>query len=273
MQSVENKPAYIMVAPNGARKTKADHPNIPMSVAEMLECAKSCWAEGAKALHAHVRDANGNHVLDAGQYGELIAEMGQILPDMEVQITTESLGQYSPQEQRRLVCELRPKSVSVALREQNPESDEAATRRFYHWADEAGVLIQHILYSPADVQRLVVMQRRSVIPNIAQRALFVLGRYSDGLPSNPKNLQNFLNCAPQGLRWMACAFGRTETACLHEAYSLGGELRVGFENNEMNTDGGKAHSNAERVRDLVATLKLNKEVSVVRVFGTKGGLN
>jgi uncharacterized protein (DUF849 family) len=37
----------IMVAPNGARRTKADHPAVPMTIAEIVETARQCYAEGA----------------------------------------------------------------------------------------------------------------------------------------------------------------------------------------------------------------------------------
>ena len=90
----------LMVAPNGARRTKADHPALPVSVAETVEAALACHEAGAGGLHAHVRDRQGAHVLDAGLYRELIAEMGLRAPAMAVQITTEAVGRYSPAEQR-----------------------------------------------------------------------------------------------------------------------------------------------------------------------------
>ena len=45
-----------MVAPNGARKTKKDHPNLPISISEIVKEAVNCFNEGANAIHAHVRD-------------------------------------------------------------------------------------------------------------------------------------------------------------------------------------------------------------------------
>ena len=70
----------IMVAPNGARKTQADHPALPVSIDETVDEAIRCQAAGATVLHAHVRGKQNEHVLDVGLYRELIAEMKQKAP-------------------------------------------------------------------------------------------------------------------------------------------------------------------------------------------------
>jgi len=45
-----------MVAPNGARLTKKDHPAIPTTVSETIVTARRCFEAVAQALHLHVRD-------------------------------------------------------------------------------------------------------------------------------------------------------------------------------------------------------------------------
>ena len=46
----------LMVAPNGARKVKKDHPAVPLTISETVETSKSCYIAGAGAIHLHVRD-------------------------------------------------------------------------------------------------------------------------------------------------------------------------------------------------------------------------
>lgn len=249
-----NSKRFIMVAPNGGRNTKADHPAVPISVAEIVTCAQACWGAGANALHAHVRDDRGLHVLDAGLYRELLMECARVTPDLQMQITTEALGLYSAEQQRQLVRDVIPTHVSIALREQDPDADPDTARRFYHWAAEAGVEVQHILYAPKDRKWLEHLQDSGIVPHTPQRVLFVLGRYSDGLPSNSGSIQPFLDAGTRDVRWMVCAFGQTETDCLISAYQLGGEMRVGFENNTLNGDGSMAENNAERVLQLIRAI-------------------
>ncbi|MFV1878468.1 3-keto-5-aminohexanoate cleavage protein [Nioella sp.] len=254
----------IMLAPNGARKTKADHPALPMTIAETVAAARAAHAEGAGALHAHVRDAEGGHSLDPGLYRELIAEMARVVPEMPVQITTEAAGRYSPADQRAVVRGVLPEGVSVALSEMwpaNAPDDEAS--RFYHWAAEAGIAVQHILYSPVEVVRLSELARRAAIPAPLQ-LLYVLGRYLPPQPATPEALTGFLTAAsalPERLDWAACAFGPQETDCLLAAIKAGGKARIGFENNLTFPDGTPAPDNAARVADFIRRLPLSGQLS------------
>lgn len=248
----------VMVAPNGARRTKDDHPALPVTIAETVTAAATAFAAGAGALHAHVRDERGRHSLDAGLYRELIAEMARNVPGMPVQITTEAAGRFSAQVQRAVVREVRPEGVSVALREMWPgPGPDPEARRFYLWAEDEGIAVQHILYAPEDAARLSSMVEAGWLPGRVQ-CLFVLGSYAPERDGRPEHLRAFLQAlAPPGPQpdWAACAFGPAETACLLEAARLGGKIRIGFENNLTGEDGRPATDNAARVREVLSTLK------------------
>ncbi|WP_269584719.1 3-keto-5-aminohexanoate cleavage protein [Roseibium sp. Sym1] len=250
----------IMVAPNGARRTQADHPAVPITIGETVAAAKACFEAGAGALHAHVRDADGIHVLDAGLYRELLSEMKTAVPGMLVQVTTEAVGRYSPQEQRSLVRSVEPEAVSIALREMVPDEDTAEAAAFYGWMRDRNCAVQHILYSPEDLDRLVDLAGAGVVPGTGHQILFVLGRYTAGQQSVPADLEPFLQKLEERrgslmLDWAVCAFGHRETDCLVDAVRKGGKARIGFENNFRNRDGRVAEDNAARVRDLVAALE------------------
>lgn len=252
--SMAPRPALIMVAPNGARRTRADHPALPVSKREIVAAAVECRAAGAGAIHLHIRDGKGRHTLDAARYRETAdavkdATDGQIF----VQITTEAVGLYSPEEQVATVRTVMPDAVSVALREICPaRSDEPAAAGFFRWARDAGIGIQHILYSADEVYRLSGMIARRSVPGTRHAVIFVLGRYTAGQQSDPSDLDAYLKAMTDCgmgdmLDWMVCAFGSAETACLADALARGGHARVGFENSLWNSDGSVAGSNAERV--------------------------
>ncbi|GGB41008.1 3-keto-5-aminohexanoate cleavage protein [Roseibium aquae] len=259
-QTVTPELPLIMVAPNGGRRTKADHPALPVTVGETVAAAKACHAAGAGALHAHVRDQAGQHILDAGLYRDLLSQMDAEVPQMLVQITTEAVGRYSPSEQRALVRDVRPKAVSVAVREMIPDVSEIEeASAFYAWAQEQGIAVQHILYAPEDVRRFHDLNHAGVIPGKAPQLLFVLGRYAEGQQSAPADLDPFLEAMERGRGstrpdWAVCAFGKRETDCLAYAVACGGKVRIGFENGLWNRDGALARDNADRVRDLRSAL-------------------
>ncbi len=246
-----------MVAPNGARRTKSDHPALPVTLPEILETARSCFEAGAGGIHAHVRDAEGRHVLDAGLYRELISEMGHTVPEMLVQITTESAGIYQPPEQRALVMEVRPQAVSAALKEIVSDGELRNAGRFYNEVRQAGISLQHILYEPDEITHLARLIEQGVIPGDSLQLLFVLGRYSANQESEPEQIDPFVDTLAQCqlvADWAVCAFGKSETDCLARAFKLGGKARVGFENNFFNRDGSRALNNAERVVEIVKLL-------------------
>lgn len=247
----------IMLAPNGARLTSADHPALPVTIPQVVQAALDAQAAGADGLHAHVRDADQRHVLDAGLYAELLAELATKAPDLYVQVTTEAVGRYTPAEQRALVETLRPAAVSIALREIMADGETELNRRFFAGCAEAGCHVQHILYDVADIHRLGDLVASGVIPRERLAALIVLGRYAEGQRSSPADLhepaQALLDLLP-GVDWAVCAFGPAETDCLVAARRLGGKARIGFENNRLNRDGRPARDNAERVAELVAEL-------------------
>ncbi|MTI44281.1 3-keto-5-aminohexanoate cleavage protein [Roseibium hamelinense] len=248
-----------MVAPNGARRTKNDHPALPMTVHETVEAAKACYSAGATGLHAHVRDSTGTHVLDAHRYLDLLSEMNAAVPQMQVQITTEAVGKYSPGDQRQLVRDVVPKSVSISLQEMLSDGQPDRAHAFYRWAFKAGIAVQHILYSTEDLMRFSEIAIRGDIPGNQHQLLFVLGRYRADQQSVVSDLDPFLEALRSvegnwAADWACCAFGKRETECLVYAVQNGGKARIGFENGLWNRSGELARDNADRVKDLVSAL-------------------
>jgi uncharacterized protein (DUF849 family) len=243
----------LMVAPNGGRKTKADHPALPLSMSEIIATAVDCFAAGAGGLHLHIRDRDGQHSLDAGQYRDTLDALREAVPEMQLQITTEAIGRYSPRAQRDVVRKVHPEAVSMSLAEMLADGDETAALRFYDHCAGSGIAVQHILYGAADLMRMRALLDAGKIAQDHLKLLFVLGRYSADQQSNPQDLQPFqawLADCEQQPDWAVCAFGNRETDCLAVALSCGGKARVGFENSFWNRDGSIARSNAERVQEV-----------------------
>lgn len=249
-------PLLITVAPNGARKGKADHPAIPMSPAELAREAAACREAGAAMLHLHVRDADGGHSLDAEHYREALrAVRAAVGEEMILQITTEAVGRYQPEEQMACVRAVEPEAVSLAVRELLPEGgDERVFAEFVAWMHRRGILPQYILYSREDLARFLALQQRGLIPDCPQFLLFVLGRYSSDQQSRPEELREFLLGGSMACNWAVCAFGRLEYACALTAAGLCGHARLGFENNTLMKNGEVAPDNAALIRQYAAVL-------------------
>lgn len=248
------KSVRIMAAINGARRTKVDHLALPMTAEEIGASSAACAKAGAAAIHLHVRDEAGRHSLDVGRYREAIAEIRrQAIPDLIIQITTESVGLYSPVAQMETVRALQPEAFSVAVRElfSDPELEGEAARFLDHCA-RAGIAAQYILYDATDLRRFEGLMSAGAIPVRNGEQLFVLGRHGDGPQSDPSAILTFLCARTQPLPWSVCAFGPAEAACCATAALLGGDVRMGFENNVQFGDGRTAFDNAALIESFCA---------------------
>ncbi len=260
-------PTIISVAPTGARRSRADHPALPLTPAEIALTAKSCREAGASLIHLHVRDENGRHSLSADTYRQAIdAIRDAVGDDLIIQVTTEIAGLYAPMDQQAMVRAIRPEAVSLALREVIPQSgdpvaQETSAAKFLDWVVASGIIPQYILHEADEIPRFCDLCERGVIPAPRRHALFVLGTYASAQRSQAGDLLPFVRACdaamPRFDSWSVCAFGIGETACALTAASMGGHIRVGFENNLHLSDRSMAPDNAalvSRIREGVALI-------------------
>ncbi len=251
-------PVTLAAAPNGGRRTKAHHPALPLTAAELVRTAEECHAAGAAMLHLHVRDAQGRHQLDAENYLSVIRSLRKSLGErLLIQITSESVGMYGPEAQIAVVKAVRPEAVSIAVRELVPDAaHEKAFAEFLGWMRREHVVPQVILYSPDEAIRFASLRERGLVPWNSLPVLYVLGSYTSEKPSMPADLLPFIAPGmPKFESWMVCAFGSNEAACVTTAALLGGHVRVGFENNFHRPDGTIAPTNAAQIQAVADILR------------------
>ncbi len=255
-QAFAENHVVIMSAPNGARRSQLDHPALPITPAELALNAVALRDAGVSILHLHVRDEYGKHSLDAERYRQAIAAIrDRIGEELVIQVTTEAVGQYTPEEQTALVRDLRPEAVSVALREicATP-ADETRAAEFFAWMRQEQIWPQYILYSVEDVERFDDMRRRGVFADDSPFVMFVLGDYVDAVPGVVEDLDALLAATdPNAHPWAVCCFGHNENAVMLAATARNGHVRMGFENNLVLPDGDVAADNAALIHEYTAT--------------------
>jgi len=259
-------PMLIAVAPNGALKTKLDHPELPLSLEELIETAGSCLEAGAAMMHFHVRDHHGRHTLDHRIYGPVLKELETAVGEkLLLQVSSESAGVYRPAEQIEEMKRLAPHCLSCGLREfVKDRNDYVAGHAFFSELCRAGVLVQYILYSPADVEWYETLCNDGVLSGKNHLLLFVVGRYRhEGMVEF--DLQSYTSALKGKSSWMACGFGMKEHEIVAQAAKLGGHARVGFENNQQLPDGRPAPDNAALVQLASEAARING-----RTLGDKG---
>ncbi len=181
--------------------------------------------------------------------------MAHRVPQMLVQITSEAVGVYTPQQQAECIQAVRPRMASIALKEISSDFEKPGfARDFFAWCDDNRVHVQHIVFSADEFRRFLDYRDSGVVPAGHRCVLFVLGRYSADFQSDPADLEPFLQYDLDGLDWFTCAFGRQEQSCMLRAIEAGGNARIGFENNLLLPDGTVAENTAALVSSLVDEL-------------------
>lgn len=270
----------ITIAPNGARKTKEDLAHIPLWPEELAEEAKNSAAAGAAMIHLHIRDKEQGHSLDVETYKRTTDAIRKAAgDDIIIQATSESCGIYSPELQMKMVRELRPEAVSLAIRELVPTREhEARAGEFFAWVQENNIWPQFILYSPDEVRYFSELCQRAIVPGNNHFILCVLGKKQRVATADafarPQDLDPFLPALKEAgaeVTWAICAFGGYENDCVKYAIEKGGHARIGFENNHLLADQSIAPSNAALVSQLVETsgVKPYSAHEVREMFGSK----
>lgn len=247
----------VMAAPNGARRTRRDHPALPITPAELAECASRLVEARVGVLHLHVRDEQGRHTLDPEYYRAAIAAIEAVTGDRLIaQVTSEAVGRYSAAEQMDMVRQLRPEAVSLALRELCPDMGaEKVAAPFFAWLVRERIWPQYILYDADDVCRFDNLRRRGVFGNERPHCLLVVGSYAGEQQGEIEELDAMRAAADcNEFPWSACCFGQRESSVMREAVSHGGHVRLGFENNLLLGDGGLARDNAALIESFLASI-------------------
>ncbi len=261
------EPIIIDVAPNGAKKTTADLPNIPVTAESIAYAAREFAKAGAAMVHLHVRDDNQKHTLDPEIYSQTISAIREVAgDDLIIQCTSESGGIYTPKQQMEIITQLHPEAASVALREFIPDSShEASALAFFADLFAEGILTQYVLYSLDEVRYFAKLRKDGKIPGKKVSVLFVLGQKYASI--NDKStwalsdqLDPFLESFDGELLlsetiWHVCAFGGYENSIMQKVTKCGGNPRIGFENNHFLADGSLAKNNADLVLQYIKSVE------------------
>ena len=248
---------FISVAPNGARKTQADLPQLPITPEELAQEAIRCMEAGAHLFHLHVRDEHGKHSLDPERYQKALDAIRKAVgTGLILQVTTEAVGIYTPPEQMATVRALVPEAVSIGIRELVPdEVSKPEAKVFFDWLAQQPTQVQFICYSATDLQYLSDLYHENLILK-PEFVLFVLGNKTGGW-GQPEDLHPFLAKKKElsfDFEWTVCAFGGKELDCMLEAVRHGGHVRIGFENNHFMADGSIAPTNAHLIEQFKKSL-------------------
>src|SRR5918911_3143679 len=111
----------ITVAPTGAETAKADVPQLPTTLDELVREARACEGAGASMIHVHVRDAEHRPTLDPVRLRDTVQALRE-QTDLVVQLSTGG-AVTDPYEARLAVLDAEPDGCSLTMGTVNFGSD------------------------------------------------------------------------------------------------------------------------------------------------------
>ena len=241
----------ITVAPTGAEVAKADWPQLPTTLEELVAEAKACESAGAALVHVHIRDDDHRPTLDLGRLRATVEAL-RAETDLVVQLSTGG-SVHDPFETRLRVLEAEPDSCSLTCGTVNFGDDVFSNPwqlmvDLYRQAIDHEVVPEFELFDLGHVEGLRRLLGEHGPPYGGSVHVDFVTGVPGGMPGTTAALVAGVQALPpQVTSWSATGIGRSHLPIAAAALSMGGHLRVGMEDNLMYGRGRPVAGNVELV--------------------------
>jgi len=274
------KKVIITAALTGGFHGKESNPNLPEQPDEIAQSALECYQAGACIAHIHARDKGGKPTPDVEIYRE-IKEKIRGKCDIILSFTTGGGPNLTPEERIQSafadpeICSLNMGSM-VRTRWGEGSLFLNTRSQIEEWAKilrDRGIKPELEVYSHSmfvDVENLI--QKGLIEPPYFIN--LVLGMTHQGaLQATEKNLVSLVEYLPSNTIFNVTAIGRMQVLLTTLGILLGGNPRVGFEDNVYYHKGVLADSNAQLVSRTAQIIKgLDLEISTLKEAREELGL-
>ena len=249
----------VTAALTGVLATRDQCPAIPYTPKEIGEEAKRAADAGAAIVHIHARTPQGGPDWSVETFAEIFEEV-RARSDVIVNFSTGAIG-IPPEDRVAHIRELRPEMAALNMGSMNYAIYSEKRKAFYH---------DHVFANPFhDIQFfLETMKSAGVRPEMEcfdaghignTRPLIDMGvlepplQFSlimgvlGGIPGTTRHLVDQVDGLPAGSHWQVIGIGLNQWPLVAAAITMGGNVRVGLEDNFYIEGGRMAKSNGELV--------------------------
>ena len=271
-----NRDVIITCALTGAGDTVGKHPDIPVTPKQIAEAGIDAAKAGAAIVHVHVRDPDTGAIShDTALFREVVERIRDSDTDVVINLTAGGGGDWVPSEQDARVG-------GEGTDMQTPEERHAPVGALLpeiSTLDCGSLNFGDMVYvSPAQwLRRQAKLIKDSGVK--AEMECFDLGHVrfakrliDEGLIDSPalfqlcmgipwgaeadtRSLTAMVDQLPAGANWAAFGIGRTQMPTVAQAVLLGGNVRVGLEDN-LYLEKGVFASNAQLVERAATLISL-----------------
>ncbi|CAM3344710.1 3-keto-5-aminohexanoate cleavage enzyme [Klebsiella spallanzanii] len=259
--SVENR-VILTVACTGAWPQKSDTPYIPLTPQDQADEIVRCCEAGASIAHIHVRDDESKASMDFDQFAETV-RLVRARCDIVINLTTSGGLGLNDEIRMKPFQLLRPEMASFDAGTMNWahstifENSPRFLEKLAVSMSECQVKPEFEIFDAGMIYNVLYYMKKGLIKE-NPHFQFVLGA-PGGMTAEVRNLMFLLDTCKQHLgdnfTWSALGIGRGHLPIVLAALALGGNVRVGMEDNILYRKGELAQSNTwfvERVKRLAA---------------------
>ena len=264
----------LSCALTGAVTTKRHCPAIPYTPAEIADEAKRAYDAGAAIVHVHARTDQGMPTWAPETFAAIQVEITKRCPVL----INWSTGGAGPMKERVEHLKTRPHIAALNMGSMNYAKWKADKKAFafnFVFANsfdditafarairEAGAKPEMECFDTGHVHSHVVLQDLGVLDR-PYHFSFIMGVLG-GIPATARHLAFQASNVPAGSRWKVIGISREQWPLCLAALSLGGDIRVGLEDNFYLPGGDMAKSNGELVEAAAQMVKLSgREIASV----------
>lgn len=257
----------LSCALTGAVTTKKHCPAIPYTPVEIAEEARRAHDAGAAVVHIHARNDDGSPTWSKDTFAAIQREITARCPIL----INWSTGGAGPMSERLSHLALRPAIAALNMGSMNYAKWNAAKQQFAFNFVFANSFDDIVAFARAMKEHGVKpeMECFDVGHTNSHKVLVDLGLLEGpfhfsfimgvlgGIPASARHLAFQAEQVPAGSRWKVIGISREQWPLAMAALSLGGDVRVGLEDNFYLPTGEMAKSNGELVAAAAELVKLS----------------
>ena len=240
-------------------------PILVLTAYEDEDYAVRAFEAGAAVIHVHVREDDGTPTQDRERFRVVLDAIKEACPGVIlIPSTGGAVGMTA--EERLQPTELFPEMATLDCGTCNFgddvfTNDMPTMRAFGKRMMENHIKPEYECFEIGHLDTVVNMANKGEVPGAPMQFNFVLG-VSGCTPATVGNLDYLVKQIPAGSTWTVTGVGRGAWPMVAAGIVMGGNVRVGFEDNIYLEKGHKAASNGELVEKVVRLAKeLGREIA------------
>ena len=252
-----HSPLVITAALVGAETTREQTPYLPISPEEIAQEAKRCRDAGAAMVHLHVREPDGKPSQSAALFRETIERIRELAPDLICQTSTGGavgMGVDERTQPLTLTGLAKPEMATLSTGTVNFGADvfwnpRPLIRDIARRIRGAGIVPEIECFDAGMVDEALSLVKEGLL-DLPAHFDFVLG-VPGALGARRDAIEYLRSQLPEGCTWTVAGVGRHQLPMAELAIEMGGNVRVGLEDNIYVSKGVLAKGSYELVERVV----------------------